>query len=102
MKSNACRTQLAALLLFAAAGQAARAAENAAPPDAAGQPDKPNAFLSAQTPTTRATWQKRLTLGPGDVLNLGLFEIPGTTREGVPISPDGRITFLQARDIMAA
>jgi protein involved in polysaccharide export with SLBB domain len=91
-----------ATLFLAAIVPAALGAENSSTPGAPGQSENPNAFLSAQTPTTRADWQKRLTLGPGDILNLSLFEIDGTRREGVPISPDGRITFLQARDIMAA
>jgi len=102
MNRNVFRAQLAAMLLFAVLGKGARAAENTSTPGAAGDPAKPNAFLSAQTPTTKAEWQKRLTLGPGDILNLSLFEIAGTSRDGVPISPDGRITFLQARDVMAA
>jgi protein involved in polysaccharide export with SLBB domain len=49
-----------------------------------------------------APWQERLTLGPGDVLNLLLFDMPDSARTEVPIGPDGRISFLQARDIMAA
>ncbi len=96
MKRIAYKTQLTALLFAAAA---VNAAENAPPP---APNENQSAFLSAQTPSARAEWQKRLTLGPGDVLNLSLFEIAGTTRDGVPISPDGRITFLQARDVMAA
>ena len=98
MKRNAVLTQLAAMLVLVAIGRDARAAEDSAP----GQTEKPNAFFSAQAPKTKAEWQKRLTLGPGDVLNLSIFEIAGTAREGVPISPDGRITFLQAREVMAA
>jgi len=50
----------------------------------------------------RAAWQERLTLGPGDVLNLQLFDMLDSARQEVPIGPDGRISFLQARDIMAA
>src|SRR5262245_56555537 len=61
-----------------------------------------NVSLSVRAPDKRAAWQQKLTLGPGDVLNLSLFEMPETARNEVPISPDGRITFLQARDVMAA
>jgi protein involved in polysaccharide export with SLBB domain len=43
-----------------------------------------------------------MTLGPGDVLNLQLLENADTIRLDVPVGPDGRITFLQARDVMAA
>ncbi len=50
----------------------------------------------------RASWQQRLTLGPGDTVNLALFDQPDTARTDVPIGPDGHITFLQARDLQAA
>jgi protein involved in polysaccharide export with SLBB domain len=50
----------------------------------------------------RAPWQEHLTLGAGDTLNISLFEAPETARLEVPIRPDGRITFLQAPDVMAA
>ena len=56
---------------------------------------------SATAPIKRAAWQERLTLGPGDVLNLQLFDVADSGRTEVPIGPDGRISFLQARDIMA-
>jgi protein involved in polysaccharide export with SLBB domain len=58
--------------------------------------------LSATKAAHRAPWQERLTLGPGDVLNLSLFEAPETARGEVPIGPDGKISFLQAQDIVAA
>jgi protein involved in polysaccharide export with SLBB domain len=75
-------------------------AENAAP--VATEPPAGNFSLSVHAPDRRAAWQQRLTLGPGDILNLSLFGAPETARIEVPISPDGRVTFLQARDIMAA
>src|SRR6478736_6261546 len=56
-----------------------------------------NAFLSVQRPPRRAAWQQRLTLGPGDLLNLSILDRPETVHNEVPITPDGRITFLQAR-----
>ena len=58
--------------------------------------------LSGVAQAKRADWQQRLTLGPGDLLNLMLFDQPETARTEVPIGPDGRITFLQARQIVAA
>ena len=58
-----------------------------------------NAFTIA-SPTELADWQKRLTLGPGDILNLSLYEQPETLRSGVTVGPDGRINYLQARDIL--
>jgi protein involved in polysaccharide export with SLBB domain len=69
---------------------------------AAAQPVNANLSLSVRTPDRRAAWQQKLTLGPGDILNLSIFEMPETVRTEVPITPDGHITFLQARDITAA
>jgi protein involved in polysaccharide export with SLBB domain/capsular polysaccharide biosynthesis protein len=61
---------------------------------------KPTTFsVGASTP--RAAWQQKLTLGPGDVLTLGLFGAPELTREEVPIGPDGRISYLEALDVVA-
>jgi len=60
-----------------------------------------NRLFSASQPGQRAEWQRRLTLGPGDTLNFSLFERPETAKRDVPIGPDGRVTFLQAEDIMA-
>jgi protein involved in polysaccharide export with SLBB domain len=61
-----------------------------------------NRLFSASHPSQRAEWQRRLTLGPGDTLNLMLFEHPESAKREIPIGPDGRITFLQAEDVMAA
>ncbi len=59
-----------------------------------------NAF-TISSPTELADWQKRLTLGPGDVLNISIYEQPETLRPGVTVGPDGRINYLQARDLLA-
>ena len=59
-----------------------------------------NAF-SISSPTDLADWQKRLTLGPGDLMNISLYEQPETLRSGVAIGPDGRMNYLQARDVVA-
>jgi protein involved in polysaccharide export with SLBB domain len=88
------RQKWAAYLLLAALGAtAAYAAEEDAP--ATGS-------LSATKSVHRAPWQERLTLGPGDMLNLSLFEVADTARTEVPVGPDGKISFLQAQEIMAA
>lgn len=60
-----------------------------------------NRLLTASHPSQRAAWQKRLTLGPGDTVNVVLFGKPETAKREMPIGPDGRITFLQAEDIVA-
>lgn len=41
-------------------------------------------------------------LGPGDVLDISLYANPGSMRKGVTISPDGRLSYLQAHGIRAA
>ncbi len=61
-----------------------------------------NFSFSATDKSQRAEWQKRLTLGPGDVLNIGLFGQPEFDRKEVAIGPDGRLNYLQAIDIQAA
>ena len=98
MNSHRYRHWIACLLLLASGARRLPAAESAAPPATAGGTPS----LSVTAPIKRADWQQRLTLGPGDTLNLQLFDMPDSARTEVPIGPDGRISFLQARDIMAA
>jgi protein involved in polysaccharide export with SLBB domain/capsular polysaccharide biosynthesis protein len=77
-------------------------AQEANPPVEPPAPARPtNLAFSANTPGQRAAWQQRFTLGPGDVLNLGLFGQPELTRLDVLIGPDGRVSYLQAQDITA-
>jgi protein involved in polysaccharide export with SLBB domain len=49
-----------------------------------------------------APWQERLTLGPGDVIDISLYGQLDSVRQGVTIAPDGRINYLQARDVEAS
>jgi len=72
-----------------------------APKASAADVAAPAAF-SVVDPAPRAEWQRHLTLGPGDVLNFHLFGSPELTREEVPIGPDGRISYLEAENIVAA
>jgi protein involved in polysaccharide export with SLBB domain/uncharacterized protein involved in exopolysaccharide biosynthesis len=58
--------------------------------------------FSAAGPDKLADWQKHLTLGPGDVLNISLYEQPDSAKLGIFIGPDDRLTYLQAQDIQAA
>lgn len=102
MNSNCLRRWIACLLLLSAGPALLPAAESDSPTKAPATPAAGGGLsFSATAPAKRAHWQERLTLGPGDVLNLVLFEMPDTARTEVPIGPDGRITFLQARDILA-
>jgi protein involved in polysaccharide export with SLBB domain len=61
-----------------------------------------NLSLSVVTPAQRAPWQQRLTLGPGDVVTLALWGEPTLTRTEVAVGPDGRISFLEAQDVLAS
>lgn len=61
-----------------------------------------NLSFSVVHPSQRAAWQQHLTLGPGDVLNFGLFGQPELAATEIPIGPDGRITYLEAEDIVAS
>jgi len=88
----------AALLVALGAGSASPAARASTPPLPAAPPPYSNVVDSVQRPE----WQKHLTLGPGDVLSFHLYGSPELTREDVPISPDGRISYLEAENIVAA
>ena len=88
-----------ALALLAALNfTAANAAETDAPQPA---PGATNLAFSVTASTPRAPWQQHLTLGPGDILNLGFFGETNLNKTDVAIGPDGRISYLQARDVMA-
>jgi protein involved in polysaccharide export with SLBB domain len=60
-----------------------------------------NLSFSVVTPAQRAAWQRKLTLGPGDVLTIALHGEPTLTRVEMPIGPDGRISFAEAQDVLA-
>lgn len=67
------------------------------------QPNTPPiASLSISSPSQLAEWQRRLTLGPGDVLDISLFDQADLLRTGLAVGPDGRLNYLEARDVMAA
>jgi protein involved in polysaccharide export with SLBB domain len=88
-------------LILSIAGQprlATAQSAPAAPPASAAA----SVSLSGLNSGPRAPWQQRLTLGPGDVLNFGLFDSPELARTDIVIGPDGRVSYLQAEGIMAA
>lgn len=58
--------------------------------------------LSLSSPTQLQDWQKRLTLGPGDVLQISMYGEGDSSRPGLVVGPDGRINYLQARDVMVS
>jgi protein involved in polysaccharide export with SLBB domain/capsular polysaccharide biosynthesis protein len=63
---------------------------------------EPAGHFSVVSAAQRAEWQKNLTLGPGDVLSFGLYGEPTLSRAEVTIGPDGRISFLEAQDVLAS
>lgn len=97
MKKNSLRLAVAFAIgvVNTSLAQEITPVEGSAPAPAAKQ------LFSSNSATHRADWQKRLTLGPGDLLNIALYDKPETAKREIPIGPDGRITFMQAQDIMA-
>jgi protein involved in polysaccharide export with SLBB domain len=63
-----------------------------------------NTSFSGTSFARRAPWQQHLTLGSGDILDFALYlnDAPSQARENVVIGPDGRVSYLQAVDIVAA
>jgi protein involved in polysaccharide export with SLBB domain len=97
------RLRLMTLVLLLSPFHNAIAAENQAPtsppPPVLSAPVAPT--LSATTVTQLAPWQQRLTLGPGDVLDISIYDIPESKRSAVAIGPDGTLNYLQVRDFAA-
>jgi protein involved in polysaccharide export with SLBB domain len=58
--------------------------------------------ITAADPGQRDAWQEHLTLGPGDIVTFHLFGYPELTREEVPVGPDGRISYLEAQNVLAS
>lgn len=66
-----------------------------------GSAPAPSSFAIV-SPAQRADWQEQLTLGPGDSLSIALYGDVADTRAEVTVQPDGRLSFLEARDVVAA
>lgn len=113
-------SRFAALLLFGLLVQSATA-ENLSPkaethvyykpkpmPVATNAPMTAESELVAEShaytnaPAPRSKWQEHLTLGPGDVLNLGFYGETNLSKPDVTVGSDGRISYLQAQGVMAA
>ena len=56
---------------------------------------------SSQTPFY-ADWQKRFTVGPGDIFNIRIYGRSDSPRNFLPVGPDGRISYLEARSVLVA
>ena len=117
------RAPLAALALLAL-GMVVRAGETNAPPTAQAPAPETAASFAAPSQATPpsvqgpagdaftnapvaaagivlADWQRRLTLGPGDMLSLSLYDQADSGRQ-LAIGPDGRLNYLQVQDFPAA
>jgi protein involved in polysaccharide export with SLBB domain len=92
----------AACLGLLAAGNLIAQETNAPPSPADPVQEKRGGTLSISSPSQAAPWQRRLTLGPGDVLSIGLYAQPETLRNGLVIGPDGRLNYLQAQGVVAS
>ncbi|MDB6125893.1 MAG: Polysaccharide export protein, partial [Pedosphaera sp.] len=60
-----------------------------------------NASFALMNPASRGEWQKRLTLGPGDMLSFTLYGQPELARADIFVGPDGRVSFLEAQNVLA-
>ncbi|HEV7924062.1 MAG TPA: polysaccharide biosynthesis/export family protein [Verrucomicrobiae bacterium] len=81
-------------------GESSSSAPSAVPSVPLAKPST-NLSFSIVDSTQRAAWQQRLTLGPSDVLTIGLYGQPEMTRSDVAIGPDGRVSYLEAQDVLA-
>lgn len=64
--------------------------------------EETNYSFSVVSPSQRAEWERNLTLGPGDVLSFSLYGEPTLNRAEIAIGPDGRVSFLEAHDVLAS
>ncbi|HLZ54137.1 MAG TPA: polysaccharide biosynthesis/export family protein, partial [Verrucomicrobiae bacterium] len=91
-----------AALLIALNLSVLHAADNPGWPTSTNQIEETNLAAAVVPPEPRADWQRHFTLGAGDVLNFSLYGEPTLTELNVPIGPDGRVSYLEAQDVMAA
>jgi protein involved in polysaccharide export with SLBB domain/capsular polysaccharide biosynthesis protein len=87
---------LAALMIFCGGQSPVNAADSAINPAA-------TSTLSVSSGTAKlAPWQERLTVGAGDIFHIRIYGRTDSVRIYVPISPDGRISFLEAQSVPVA
>ncbi|HYG24099.1 MAG TPA: polysaccharide biosynthesis/export family protein [Verrucomicrobiae bacterium] len=98
-----CLAVLAMLMNFSGQAQTSTLPVEAPPEERQATPalvTRTNLGFSVTSPIHRAEWQQRLTLGPGDVLSFGLYGEPLLNRMEVAVGPDGRVSYLEAQDIL--
>ena len=83
---------LAVAALILGAGPAVAETNSPAPAD----------FSAASQTPFYADWQKRLTVGPGDIFNIRIYGRTDSPRIYLPVGPDGRISYLEARSVLVA
>ena len=95
---------LGSLLTSSISAQAQPAAETQPAATAAVQRagDETPPTFSASARRKRANWQEKLTLGPGDTVDIHFYGNSALSRTNVYIGPDGRLTYLQANGLRAA
>ncbi len=49
-----------------------------------------------------ADWQKKFSVGAGDIFNMRIYGRTDSSRDYVPIGPDGRISFMEAQSVPVA
>ena len=87
-------TSVAGMTLLLAVATAPAADE--VPPASA---DANSRHALSGTSAKRAHWQERLTLGPGDVLNISMLDTADSVRNEVLVGPDGRINYLEVQNL---
>jgi protein involved in polysaccharide export with SLBB domain len=102
MNQNSTLMRCAIILLSLLCAETMESAEVATTPGQSSSTGQTNLFLSVHNSKSRAAWQQHMTLGPGDTLTISIYDVADTRRLEVPVGPDGRITYLQARDVKAA
>lgn len=92
----------ASALLVALNLSVLHAADNPGSPPSTNQIAETSLAAAVVPPEPRADWQQHFTLGAGDILNFSLYGEPTLTELNVPIGPDGRVSYLEAQEVMAA
>lgn len=76
-----------------------RAQGQADQPAAQQAPKEQKFAFSGTAEIKRAKWQERLTLGPGDAMDISIQGHPDLTRTNIFVGPDGRISYLQVQSL---
>ncbi|MCS6244754.1 MAG: polysaccharide biosynthesis/export family protein [Opitutus sp.] len=96
------RRSLLLATAFGLAGAPAAAQTTTTGPATGFPPASSTASFAILDTPQRAPWQQRFTLGPGDQLQLNVYGQADSTSSTILIGPDGRISYLEAQNLMAA